>query len=150
MNKVPQDPQALAQACAQAMFARDQASQTLGMQIVKIAPGFARLQMSVSDTMIQGHQSCHGGYIFALADSTFAFACNTYNVVTVASGCSIEYIAPAKLGDVLTATAEEKARKGRTGTYDVRIENQNGQLIALFRGKSYSVRGTLLAEETPA
>lgn len=150
MHKQPEDPQALAEACAHAMFARDQASQALGMQILQIAPGFARLQMAVRESMIQGHQSCHGGYLFAFADSTFAFACNTYNVVTVASGCSIEYIAPAKLGDVLTATAQEQARKGRTGTYDVRIENQDGQLIALFRGKSYSVRGTLLAEETPA
>ena len=85
----------------------------------------------------------------ALADSAFAFACNSYNEATVAIGCSIDYIAPARLGDTLNADCIEQSRSGRTGNYDVRIENQQGQLIALFHGKSYKVRGSVLAQETP-
>ncbi|MOA30756.1 Acyl-coenzyme A thioesterase PaaI [compost metagenome] len=98
--------------------------------------------------MIQGHGTCHGGYLFALADSAFAFACNSYDEAAVAIGCSIDYVAPARLDDLLTATAVEQSRSGRTGNYDVRVENQHGQLIALFHGKSYKVRGTVLAQET--
>ncbi|MCY1499116.1 Acyl-coenzyme A thioesterase PaaI [compost metagenome] len=139
----------LASACANAMFERDQASQRMGMRLLAVAPGSAQLGMSVREDMIQGHGTCHGGYLFALADSAFAFACNSYNDATVAIGCSIEYVAPARLGDTLTAQASELSRSGRTGNYDVRIENQHGQLIALFRGKSYKVRGTVLAQETP-
>ncbi len=138
-------PQQLAEACAESMYRRDTATQALGIAIEHIAPGEARLGMTVTAPMIQGHDSCHGGYIFALADSTFAFACNTYDAVTVAQGCSIEYVTPGKLGDRLTAHAREQSRGRRTGVYDIRIENQRGELVALFRGKSYQVRGTLLA-----
>jgi acyl-CoA thioesterase len=105
--------------------------------------------MTVRADMIQGHGTCHGGFLFALADSAFAFACNSYDEATVALGCSIDYVAPALRGDQLTASASEQSRKGRTGNYDVRIENQQGELIALFHGKSYKVRGTVLAQETP-
>ncbi|WP_431034098.1 hydroxyphenylacetyl-CoA thioesterase PaaI [Pseudomonas yamanorum] len=139
----------LANQCAQAMFSRDAASQSMGMRLLSVAPGCARLGMSVRADMIQGHGTCHGGYLFALADSAFALACNSYNDATVALGCSIDYIAPAHLGDTLSADCREQSRSGRTGNYDVRIENQLGQLIALFHGKSYKVRGTVLAQENP-
>lgn len=141
-------PQQLAEACAEAMFSRDQASQRLGMKIISVAPGRAIMTMPVENHMIQGHNSCHGGYLFTLADSTFAFACNTYDKATVASGCSIEYVTPAKEGDVLIASAEELSRGNRTGIYDITISNQNDQVIAYFRGKSYQVRGSVrLLEE---
>ncbi len=138
--------QELARRCANAMYQRDRASQHLGMQVDEIGPGRAVLSMPVTETMIQGHDSCHGGYIFMLADSAFAFACNTYNDATVASGCSIDYVAPGKLGDLLTAEAREQTRKGRTGVYDVRVSNERDELVALFRGKSYKVSGTVIHE----
>ncbi|WP_355661357.1 hydroxyphenylacetyl-CoA thioesterase PaaI [Halomonas salifodinae] len=144
-------PQQLAEACAEAMFARDGASQALGMEIVSVAPGQAVMRMTVRDTMVQGHGNCHGGYLFTLADSAFAFACNTYDEATVASGCSIDYLGPAWEGDVLTATAEEQSRRGRTGVYDITIRNQHGDAIALFRGRSYKIRGSVRRlEETTA
>jgi len=139
----------LASACAQNLFERDKASQAMGMRLLSVAPGRARLGMSVGEDMLQGHGTCHGGFLFALADSAFAFACNSYNEATVAIGCSIDYIAPARLGDTLTADCCEQSRSGRTGNYDVRIENQLGQLIALFHGKSYKVRGAVLTQENP-
>jgi acyl-CoA thioesterase len=144
------DAQQLAQRCADAMFERDMASRHLGMSILNVGPGLARLQMTIREEMVQGHASCHGGYIFTLADSTFAFACNTYDLETVAAGCQIEYVAPGKVGDVLTATAREQTRRGRTGVYDVRVENQRGELVALFRGKSYQLRGNVIHKETEA
>ncbi|WP_374438911.1 hydroxyphenylacetyl-CoA thioesterase PaaI [Pseudomonas panipatensis] len=143
------NPERLARACADALFSRDLASQRMGMHLLDAGPGRASLRMPVREDMLQGHGTCHGGYLFALADSAFAFACNSYDEASVAIGCSIDYIAPARLGDELTATASEQSRSGRTGNYDVRIENQHGQLIALFHGKSYKVRGTVLAQETP-
>lgn len=142
-------PLNLANQCAQAMFNRDQASLGLGMRLISVAPGTATLGMTVRPDMIQGHGTCHGGFIFSLADSAFAVACNTYNQVTIGLGCSIDYIHPARLDDTLTACCVEQSRGGRTGNYDVRIENQNGQLIALFHGKSYKVQGSVLAQENP-
>lgn len=144
------DEQALAQRCASEMFERDAASRHLGMEILHVAPGRAELRMTVRPEMIQGHDSCHGGYLFTLADSAFAFACNSRNAATVASGCAIDYIAPGKVGDVLTAVAEERSRSGRTGVYDVSVRNQHDQLIALFRGKSYQIRGTVIREDSSA
>jgi len=141
------DALSLASRCAQSLFSRDQASQAMGMRLLSSGPGTARVGMSVRDDMLQGHGTCHGGFLFALADSAFALACNSYNDATVAIGCSIDYIAPAQLNDTLTADCREQSRSGRTGNYDVRIENQHGQLIALFHGKSYKVRGTVLAQE---
>lgn len=138
----------LAQACAQAMYARDQATQGLGIRLLEAGPGQACLRMPVRADMIQGHGTCHGGFLFALADSAFAFACNSHDQATVALGCSIDYLAPALRDDVLTARASEVSRKGRTGLYHVRIENQRGELVAMFHGKSYKVRGTVLAQET--
>ena len=139
----------MASDCAQSLFNRDTASQAMGMRLLSAAPGRACVGMSVRADMIQGHGTCHGGYLFALADSAFAFACNSYNEATVAIGCSIDYIAPAHLGDTLTADCTEQSRSGRTGNYDVRIENQLGRLIALFHGKSYKVRGSVLPQENP-
>ncbi|MFK0310390.1 hydroxyphenylacetyl-CoA thioesterase PaaI [Pseudomonas sp. NPDC090233] len=148
MTDLQRTPDELAQACADAMFSRDQASQALGIRLLGASAGQARLSMPVRADMIQGHGTCHGGFLFALADSAFAFACNSYDEATVALGCSIDYVAPALRDDVLTVTATELSRKGRTGLYDVRIENQHGELIALFHGKSYKVRGTVIAQET--
>jgi len=141
------DPQQLAERCAKAMFEQDQASQKLGMKIESVAPGRAELSMTVTEDMIQGHGSCHGGYLFTLADSAFAFSCNTYDKRTVASGCSIDYVYGASLGDRLIATAEEQSRGGRTGVYDITLTNQDGATVALFRGKSYQVRGSVIDSE---
>lgn len=149
-ESITSNPQEIAECCARAMYERDLASRHLGMEIVAIGPGRAALRMTIRPEMIQGHDSCHGGYLFTLADSAFAFACNSYDLATVASGCAIDFLAPGKVGDVLTATAEERSRSGRTGVYDVRIENQRGALVALFRGKSYQVRGSVLRDtQTP-
>lgn len=150
MNDTELSPQQLAEACSDAMFSRDGASQGLGMRIESVAPGRAVLTMTVREDMLQGHGNCHGGFIFALADSAFAFACNTYDEATVASGCSIDYLGPGQLGDLLTATAEERSRRGRTGIYDITVRNQHGDEIALFRGRSYKIRGTVrrLSETT--
>ncbi|WP_443113576.1 hydroxyphenylacetyl-CoA thioesterase PaaI [Herbaspirillum seropedicae] len=139
------DPQALAEATVQAMYPRDNASQALGMKILEIAPGRARMSMLVRSDMLNGHATCHGGFIFALADSTFAFACNSRNLNTVASGCSIEYVAPALRNDMLIADAQERSLAGRTGVYDITVSNQDGKTIALFRGKSYRIRGEVIS-----
>ena len=148
-DTAPLDAQALAEAVAARMWSRDRASQALGMTIARIAPGEAELTMSVRSDMVNGHAICHGGFVFTLADSTFAFACNSYNRITVAQGCAIEYIAPAREGDVLRAAARERHRAGRTGVYDIEVTNQRGETIALFRGKSYRIDGTVI-EDAPA
>ena len=140
------EAQALAERAAQAMWANDRASQGLGIRIERVGPGAATLAMPVRDDMLNGHDICHGGFIFALADSAFAFACNSYNLVTVASGCSIDFLAPARRGDVLTARAQERSQSGRTGVYDIEVVNQRGDKIALFRGKSYRIKGHVAPE----
>lgn len=138
------EKQQLAQACASTLYQRDVATQHLGIELLVSAAGYSEVNMTVQDFMLQGHKTCHGGYLFTLADSAFAFACNTYNKPTVALGCSIDYIAPAFKDDVLTACCTEKSRGGRTGNYDVEIHNQASQLIAIFHGKSYQVKGEIL------
>ena len=138
--------QALAERVAAAMWARDDASQGLGMRILRVAPGRAELAMAVRADMLNGHAICHGGFIFTLADSAFAYACNSYNLNTVASGCAIEFTAPARLDDVLTARAHERQLAGRTGVYDVEVANQRGEIVALMRGKSYRIKGHLIDE----
>jgi acyl-CoA thioesterase len=135
------EPQAVAEASAAAMYAQDRASQALGMRILEIRPGYARLAMAVREDMVNGHKVCHGGLIFTLADSAFAFACNTYDVVTVASSGSVEFLLPARLGDELTALAEERSRAKRTGVYDVAVRNQRGECVAMFRGRSHEIGG---------
>jgi acyl-CoA thioesterase len=139
--------QALAERVAAAMWSRDRASQALGMRIVRIAPGTAELTMTVRGDMVNGHHICHGGYVFTLADSTFAFACNSHNHNTVAQGCAIDFLAPAREHDVLTAVARERSLAGRTGVYDIEVTNQHGATIALFRGKSYRIKGSVIEEE---
>jgi len=141
---MPVDPQRLAEAAGRTMFERDPASRGLGMQLAEIRPGYARMTMTVKDEMLNGHATCHGGYIFMLADSAFAFACNSHNVNTVGAGCTIEYLAPGRAGDVLVAEAVEQALQGKTGVYDVSVTDQDGRKIALFRGKSHRVGGTLV------
>jgi acyl-CoA thioesterase len=141
-----QDAQALAERVAADMFARDRASQSMGMKIDGVGPGHAELTMTVREEMLNGHAICHGGFIFTLADSAFAFACNSYNVTTVASGCAIDFVAPARAGDVLTAKARERSVSGRTGVYDIEVKNQRGETVALFRGKSYRIKGHVVEE----
>lgn len=148
MSETDINAQALAEACAEAMYSNDNASQAMGIKLVSVAPGRAVMSMTVRDDMVNGHDICHGGFVFALADSTFAFACNSYNRNTVAQGCSIEYVGPAHSGDVLTAVAEEKHQGGRTGVYDVTVSNQNNDTLAIFRGKSYRIKGHLVEVDT--
>jgi acyl-CoA thioesterase len=136
----------LARAAADAMWAQDEASRALGMAIAEIAPGAATLTMTVTETMVNGHGLCHGGYIFTLADSAFAFACNTHNQRAVAQNCSITYVAPGRLGDRLTARCREVSRGGRSGIYDVTVMRADGEVVAEFRGLSRTVKGTLVLE----
>ncbi|MFO1399506.1 MAG: hydroxyphenylacetyl-CoA thioesterase PaaI [Burkholderiales bacterium] len=140
----PTEAQALAERVAQGMFARDNASQRLGIRIVRVAPGHAELAMTVRADMVNGHAITHGGLVFTLADSAFAYACNSYNANTVAAGCTIEFMAPSREGDVLTAVAREHTLVGRNGIYDVDVRNQHGEVIALFRGKSTRIRGAVV------
>ena len=133
---LPTDPLQLARACCNKMFSADQASQSLGMAVEITAPGVAEARMTVAATMVNGHDICHGGFIFALADSAFAFACNSYNRVAVAASASIEFLAPARCGDTLLAVSHEAFRGRRCGLYDIRVTNQDVTLIALFRGRS--------------
>ena len=135
------DAQMLAELAGKAMYDRDPASQALGMKLDEIRPGYARMSMPVRKDMLNGHQTCHGGYIFMLADSAFAFACNSHNHNTVGAGCTIDYLAPGREGEMLVAEAVEQALSGKTGVYDVKVSNQDGRLIALFRGKSHRVAG---------
>ena len=134
-------PQQTAELVRDGMFARDRAAQSLAMRITHIAPGEATIEMAVRDDMLNGFDTCHGGFITTLGDTAFAYACNTRNELTVASGLSVDFVAPGRPGDVLVAEAKELSQAGRTGVYDVTIRNSQGQLIALFRGKSYSMKG---------
>jgi len=147
VSALPQDPHELARRVAESMFAVDTATKdTMQMEILVAEPGRAVLRMEVRPMHLNGHQICHGGFIFTLADSTFAFACNSYNHVTVAAGCSIEFLKSARLGDVLTCEGVEQTRAGRHGIYDMRVTNQQGETIALFRGKSAQIQGTVIPE----
>lgn len=143
----PEQAQALAQAAGDAMYARDRATQAMGMLLAEIRPGYARMTMPVREDMLNGHQTCHGGFIFALADSAFAFACNSHNQNTVGAGCTIEYLAPGRHHDLLTAEAVEQALAGKSGIYDVKVSNQDGRIIALFRGKSHRVSGEVAPQQ---
>ncbi len=140
-------PQALAHQVGETMFAVDVASKdTMGMQLISCEPGRAVIRMVVKPLHLNGHQICHGGFIFTLADSTFAFACNSYNKAAVAAGCSIEFLKPGQLGDVLTCEGIEQTLSGRHGIYDMKVSNQRGEVIALFRGKSAQIQGTVIPE----
>jgi len=141
MNKPSTGAQLLAERAAQALFERDQASQVLGMRLVEVRPGYARMVMRVRADMMNGHATCHGGLIFALADSAFAFSCNSHNESTVAAAASIDFLASASAGDELSAVATELWRSQRNGIYEVTVTNQRGERIALFRGRSYRIDG---------
>jgi acyl-CoA thioesterase len=142
------DALAIARACADAMWAEDEASRALGMQLLRVAPGEAEISMPVTRDKVNGQKICHGGFIFLLADSTFAFACNTYNERVVAQHCAISFLRPAQLADVLTAQAREVHRSGRSGIYDVTVTRPDGAVIAAFRGHSRVIDGTWLADKT--
>lgn len=141
----PEEAQALAAATAKAMWSRDQAAQALGMSIQMVKPGYAKLTMAVRADMVNGHHICHGGMIFSLADTAFAYSCNSYNKNTVASACNIDFLAPGKEGEMLEAEAIEQSQSGRTGVYDVTVRSSSGKTIALFRGKSYRINGEVIA-----
>lgn len=135
---------ALARRVAESMFAADAASRALGMKIEEMREGYARLVMTVRPDMLNGLGSCHGGMMFSLADSAFAFACNSRNEATVAAGCSIEFLTPVPAGAILTAEAQERVLSGRRGIYDVLIREQNGAVVASFCGKSGRFKGEVI------
>ena len=138
------DENRLAQQVALTMLAQDAMTRSLGISIAEVRPGYARLTMPVRDDMLNSHSICHGGVVFTLADSAFAFACNSRNQSTVAAGGSIDFISPARAGDELTAEAIERALPGRLGLYDVAVTDQAGRAVAFFRGRSYRVTGEIV------
>ncbi|NJN47459.1 MAG: hydroxyphenylacetyl-CoA thioesterase PaaI [Candidatus Competibacteraceae bacterium] len=143
-DSTPIAAQKLAEVCAGAMYERDYAAQMLGITIKEMRSGYARLSMTVRKDMVNGHDIGHGGIIFTLADTAFAYSCNSHNHVTVASGCNIEFVSPSHLDDELTAIAEERSLSGRSGIYDVCVTNQNGAVIAHFRGRSTRIQGQVV------
>ena len=126
------------------MFARDAAAHSLAMVIEEVGPGFARLAMTVTPAMLNGHDYAHGGFIFTLADTAFAYACNSYDRATVGQNATISYVAPGRAGQRLTAVARERHRTGRTGVYDVEVTGESGETLALFRGTSYEIGGPII------
>jgi acyl-CoA thioesterase len=146
-SRTPADPQGVAEQSAQALYARDRASQAFGMRLATVAPGTARVVMTVRADMLNGHRVCHGGIVFALADSAFAFACNSYNDNTVAAAGAIDYLSAAHEGDELTAEARELWRTRRNGIYEITVSNQRGERVALFRGRSYRIDGQVTTLE---
>jgi acyl-CoA thioesterase len=137
----------LAARVGEAMFAADRASKDfMGMELVSCEPGRAVMRMTVREPMLNGHDICHGGLIFTLADSTFAFACNSRNMATVAASCTIDFLRPGKAGDVLTCEGVERLLQGRHGIYDMTVTNQDGEVVAMFRGKSTQIKGNVIQE----
>ncbi|BCQ51399.1 hydroxyphenylacetyl-CoA thioesterase PaaI [Burkholderia gladioli] len=143
----PAEAGALARAAADAMYAADACTRALGIELVEVGPGHARMRMTVRPEFLNGHHTCHGGLIFTLADSTFAFACNSRNLNTVAAGCSIEFLRPVFENEVLTAEAVEQALAGRHGIYDIRVTNRAGETVAMFRGKSARIAGNVIPSD---
>jgi len=142
-------PTQIAEAVRDDMLEDDHATKALGIVIGAVGPGTSTATMTVRKDMLNGHALCHGGLITTLADSAFAFACNAYNEVTVASGFDVNLLASARLGDVLTAEAKEISKSGRTGVYDIQVSNQHGEHIAAFRGRSYTMKGRAIVEGLP-
>jgi acyl-CoA thioesterase len=142
-------PQQVAEASRDAMWRGDRASRSLGIEVLEVGPGTATLRMAVRTEMLNGHDICHGGLVTTLADSAFAFACNAYNELTVASGFDVNLLAAAREGDVLTAVATEVSKAGRTGLYDIAVRNQRGEPVAAFRGRSYTMKGRALVPGLP-
>lgn len=141
-------PDQIAQRCADIMWPDDYAARGLGIEIVSVAAGQATLRMTVRQDMVNGHGNCHGGFIFAVADSTFAYACNSDNHRAVAAGVDINFVAPAHLGDILTAVGKVRHQGGRSGVYDIEVTNQDNRLIAVFRGRSSRIKGHFFEETT--
>jgi acyl-CoA thioesterase len=139
--------QQLAQRTAKLLFERDQLSRKLEMTIIRVGPGCATVAMRVRADMLNGQGTCHGGVLFSLADTTFAFACNTYNAVTVAAGAMVDFVLPARLGDELTAVARQLWRHRRTGLYDVTVTNQKNEMVLLFRGRSHELDAKLIGDQ---
>ena len=137
--------QAIAEAVGRGMYERDHCAIAHGIELVEIAPGYARMTMTVRKDMVNGHDICHGGMTFTLADTAFAYACNAGNEVTVAAACNIVFPAPAKLGDVLTAECREVHKRGRAGVYDTTVTNQEGAVIGIFRGQSMRIQGEVVS-----
>ena len=142
------DAEQIAQACADTMYADDRASAALGIEMVEVSVGRTVVAMTVREDMVNSHDICHGGLIFTLADSAFAYACNSENHNTVAAGARVEFLAPGRLGDRLTAVAEQVSQGGRTGIYDVSVSNQLGKTVALFRGNSHRIGGAVVDATT--
>ena len=145
-DKQPKSGQAIAEAVRDRMFSEDAASRSLGMRVEAVGPGFSKLSMAIRADMLNGHMTCHGGLITTLADSAFAFACNSHNEVTVASGIVVDFLAPAYEGDVLRAECHEVALTGRTGVYDVRVTNQHGKTVVVMRGRSHTIKGKAVVQ----
>ncbi|MBV8146594.1 MAG: hydroxyphenylacetyl-CoA thioesterase PaaI [Gammaproteobacteria bacterium] len=139
--------QQLAEKAAAALLARDRASQALGMRLAGVRPGWAKVVMRVRADMVNGHGLCHGGVVFALGDSAFAFACNSHNESTVAAAAAIDFLAGAREGDELTAEASELWRSRRNGIYEINVSNQRGERIALLRGRSWRIDGQVVGKE---
>src|SRR4051812_33320077 len=146
--EIESDAQRIAERAADALFARDTTKELLGIRIIGVRPGGARVGMTVRHDMVNGHRTCHGGLIFSLADSAFAAACNSHNESNVAAAASIDFLAPALEGDDLIAEASEVWRAGRTGIYEIKVTNQRGELIALFRGRSHRIGGAVATDQT--
>lgn len=150
----PGDPlrarQRLAERTIKALYERDVAAQELGVTIVAVGPGYAKLQMQVRPDMLNGHGVCHGGRVFGLADTAFAYACNSYNVLSVAAHCEIDFVRPGPPDATLIAIARERSRGRKMGVYDVEVTDADGQIVALFRGKSYTTGRPILPDEPAA
>jgi acyl-CoA thioesterase len=140
------DAATLARACADAMWADDATSRELGIQVIAVEPGHAVLRMSVTAAMVNWHNTCHGGFIYLLADTAFGYACNTRNQRMVSQHCSISYLNPARSGERLTAHAAERQRQGRSGIYDVTVKRDDSTVIAEFRGHGRAIEGTLVPD----
>ena len=143
-DKRPKNGQVIAEAVRDRMFAEDAASRGLGMQVEAVGPGYSKLSMTVRPDMLNGFKTCHGGFIATFADSAFAFACNSHNEVTVASGIVVDFLAPVHEGDVLQAECREVALTGRTGVYDITVTNQHGKTVVVMRGRSHTIKGKVV------
>lgn len=143
MSKV-KSPESLAELVAEGLYARDRTAQSLGIVIDEVSPGYAKLRMAVREDMVNGHDICHGGIIFTLADAAFGYACNSRNIVTLGQHCSITYLTPAKRGDILIAVAREHTKLGRTAITDATVNRHDGHPIAVFRGQSVTTKGEVI------
>jgi len=147
-GRQPSNAQAIAEAVRDRMFAEDAASRGLGMQVEAVGPGYSKLLMTVRPDMLNGFKTCHGGFIATFADSAFAFACNSHNEMTVASGIVVDFLAPVYEGDVLRAECHEVALTGRTGVYDITVTNQHGKTVVVMRGRSHTMKGKSVVDLT--